>query len=126
MWAKGSPGAFPSRPPAQVCKQPEAGLGTPAPLPSLPPTLPCCPQPSAALAVAEPGLMVSVLAPSEQDQCLGRNCGQSPTCTLHPPSTVTVVPLGPGEGRDIRVGRREVGPHCLLHAAPIPPQGLPE
>lgn len=115
-WRKGSPGASPSRPQAQVCKLPELGMGAPAPPPP--------PQPSAALAAAEPGLLANVLAPSEQDQCLGRKCGQSPVCTLHPHSTITVVPLGPGRAGTLGLAGGGLGSHCLLWATPTPACGL--
>lgn len=115
-WGKGSPGASPSRPQAQVCKLPELGMGAPAPPPP--------PQPSAALAAAEPGLLANVLAPSEQDQCLGRKCGQSPVCTLHPHSTLTVVPLGPGRAGTLGLAGGGLGSHCLLWATPTPACGL--
>lgn len=102
-----------------MCKRPD--LGTPAPPHPAP-----APHPSHMQRWQQqsPGLIANILAPSKQDQCLGRKCAQSPTCTLHPPSTITAVPLGPGEGRDFRADRREVGPHCVLCAAPFPLRGL--
>lgn len=72
--------AFPSRPPAQVCKRPLT-WGTPAPPPSRPYPPP---QPYAALAAAEPGLIATILAPSKQDQCLGRKCAEP---YVYPPPT---------------------------------------
>ena len=74
-----------------MCKRPEPGHPRSYSAPPPPPRPPPLP-PSAALAAAEPVLMENVLAPSEQDQCLGRKCGQSPTCTLHPPSTILLSP----------------------------------
>lgn len=88
---------------APVCKLPELRHGPPPPRYPPPP-----PRPSAALAAAEPGGMANILAPSEQDQCLGRECGQSLTCTRCPHPTTTPVPLGSGEGREVRPGRWEV------------------
>lgn len=102
-----SPG-LPKQTQAQTYKLPKPDAGTPTS------PLPPSPQTSAALAAAEPGLMANVLAPSEQDQCLGRQCGQNPACTLQPHASITVVPWGLGTVGTLGLaGGGGWGPHCL-------------